>query len=43
MGVVNVAPLCALAGLVASAAMFSPLVFMTIFWAYLAFLVWRES
>lgn len=39
----KVAPLCALAGLVASAAMFSPLVFMTIFWAYLAFLVWRAS
>lgn len=38
----NVAPLCALAGLVASAAMFSPLI-MILFWAYLAFLVWLES
>lgn len=38
----NVAPLCALAGLVASAAMFSPLI-MILFWVYLAWLVWAET
>lgn len=38
----NVAPLCALAGLIASAALFSPLI-MILFWVYLAFLVWLEG
>jgi hypothetical protein len=39
---VNVAPLAALAGLIASAAIFSPW-FLIAYWAYLAFLVWLDN